>query len=57
MNRFETKLHKARREQGELSAELINQFWLEENNWMFGDSVEMTEEYGAWWSYARPPWH
>lgn len=52
MNRFETKLHKARREQGELPAELINQFWVEENNWMFGDSVEITEEYGTWWSYV-----
>ncbi len=52
MNRFETKLHKARREQGELPVELINQFWTEENSWMFGDSVEMTEEYGTWWSYV-----
>ena len=52
MNRFETKLHRARREQGELSAETINRFWLEENRWMFGDSVEMTEEYGTWWSYV-----
>ena len=52
MNRFETKLHKARREQGELPAELINQFWLEENKWMCGDAIEMTEEYGSWWSYV-----
>ncbi|MBA3045511.1 MAG: M3 family oligoendopeptidase [Candidatus Thermoplasmatota archaeon] len=52
MNRFETKLHAARRGQGELKSEEIHQMWLDENRWMFGDSVEMTEEYGSWWSYV-----
>jgi len=52
MNRFEMKLHTARREKGELSLEEINNMWIEENQWMFGNSVEMTEEYGSWWSYV-----
>lgn len=52
MNRFETRLHAARREKGELTAEQISQIWTEENKWMFGDSVEMTDEYGFWWSYV-----
>ncbi len=52
MNRFETKLHEARKEKGELTAQAINELWIEENQWMFGDSVEMTEEYGSWWSYV-----
>lgn len=52
MNRFETRLHAARREKGELKAEEINKIWLEENRWMFGKSVEMTEEYGIWWCYV-----
>ena len=52
MNRFETKLHAARREQGELKPEEIHKMWLDENRWMFGNSVEMTDEYGLWWSYV-----
>ncbi len=52
MNRFETKLHAARRGKGELKPEEIHKMWLEENRWMFGDSVELTDEYGLWWSYV-----
>jgi oligoendopeptidase F len=52
MNRFETRLHTARREKGELTAEQINEIWLDENRWMFGKSVDMTDEYGSWWSYV-----
>ena len=52
MNRFETRLHETRRSQGELSADDFHKIWLEENQWMFGDSVEMTEEYSTWWSYV-----
>jgi oligoendopeptidase F len=52
MNRFETRLHKARRETGELPPEEIHRIWKEENVWMFGDSVEMTDEYSKWWMYV-----
>ncbi|MCY3797188.1 MAG: M3 family oligoendopeptidase [Chloroflexi bacterium] len=52
MNRFEDKMHKARREEGELTAERFNELWLETQREMFGDSVTITEEYGCWWSYV-----
>ncbi len=52
MNRFEDKMHNARREEGELTAERFNELWLETQRAMFGDSVVITEEYGSWWSYV-----
>ena len=52
MNRFEDKMHKARRGEGELTAERLNELWLETQRDMFGDSVVITEEYGSWWSYV-----
>ena len=52
MNRFEDKMHTARREEGELTAQRFNEMWLETQRDMFGDSVAITEEYGSWWSYV-----
>ncbi len=52
MNRFEDKMHNARREEGELTAERFNELWLDTQRAMFGDSVVITEEYGSWWSYV-----
>ncbi len=52
MTRFEQKLHEAHREGGELKSEDINQLWIEANREEFGDSVELREEYGWWWSYV-----
>ena len=52
MNRFEDKMHNARRQEGELTAERFNELWLETQRDMFGDSVAITEEYGCWWSYV-----
>ncbi len=52
MNRFEDKMHRARRAEGELTAERLNALWLETQRAMFGDSVTITEEYGRWWSYV-----
>ena len=51
MNRFEDKVHNARREQGELKTEEITDFWLSTQRQMFGDSVTLSEDYGIWWSY------
>ena len=51
MTRFEQRLHKARAEEGELPTKRINEFWTEANRKMFGDSVELTADYGLWWSY------
>ena len=52
MNRFEDKMHTARRSEGELTAERFNELWLETQREMFGDSVTITDEYGSWWSYV-----
>lgn len=51
MNRFEHALHTARREEGELSTERINELWMESQHDMFQGSVTMREEYAQWWSY------
>lgn len=52
MNRFEHAMHTARRTEGELSSERLSQFWLETQQAMFGDSVELTDNYAIWWSYV-----
>ena len=52
MTRFEQMIHKARREHGELPVETFNKFWNEANAAMFGDSLELTDGYGWWWSYV-----
>ena len=52
MNRFEDKMHTARRGEGELTTERLSELWLETQRDMFGDSVTITEEYGLWWSYV-----
>lgn len=51
MTRFEQALHAARRREGELPIERVNALWLEANRAMFGDSVELTDDYGVWWLY------
>jgi oligoendopeptidase F len=51
MTRFEQRLHAARREEGELAAPRVNELWLAANRPMFGDAVELTDDYGWWWMY------
>lgn len=51
MNRFEDKIHTARREQGELSKEQFSEYWIETQKDLYGDSVRLTDEYKIWWSY------
>jgi len=51
MNRFEDKVHNARRGKGELAIEEISQSWLDTQQAMFGDSVVLTADYAIWWSY------
>ncbi len=51
MTRFEQSLHEARRNQGELSIERTNEFWMEANRPMFGDSVQLSSDYAWWWLY------
>lgn len=45
---FERKVHA---HEGELSLKDFNEYWLEENKKMFGDSVVLTKDYELWWSY------
>ncbi len=52
MTRFEQKLHRARKEKGELKSEEINRLWIETNQEEFGDAVELRDGYGWWWSYV-----
>ena len=51
MNRFENKVHNARRAQGELKSEEVTDFWMDTQREMFGDAVTLSENYGSWWSY------
>ncbi len=51
MNRFEDAIHGARRSEGELTTERYNELWLETQRAMFMDSVNLTADYGLWWSY------
>jgi oligoendopeptidase F len=51
LTRFEQSLHRARREQGELTTEQVNGLWLEANRPMHGEVVRLTEGYGWWWLY------
>ena len=51
MNRFENAMHTARREEGELAVERLNELWFDSQTAMLGDSVEVTDGYRSWWSY------
>lgn len=51
LTRFEESLHTARRKEGELTTEKINQLWLDANKKMFGNSVRLTKNYSYWWMY------
>ena len=51
MNRFEESVHTARRGEGELSIERFDELWVDSQQAMLGDSVELTEGYRNWWSY------
>lgn len=51
LTRFEESLHKARRERGELRQGDIDKLWIEANKPMFGESVELTDNYSHWWLY------
>ncbi len=51
MSRFEDGYHTARRDEGELSSDRLSEIWLQTQRAMFGDSVTLRDDYGAWWSY------
>ncbi len=51
MNRFEDRIHTARRTLGELPAERFSEFWMETQEHMFQGSVKLGTHYRIWWSY------
>jgi len=50
-NRFEDAAHTRRRKEGELSVDQLGEVWQASLQPMFGDSVTLTEDHKAWWSY------
>ena len=52
MNRFEDRVHHERRETGELSVDDFAAAWTATQADLLGDSVEISEGYGSWWSYV-----
>ena len=51
MNRFEEKIHTARRSEGELPAARFSELWVETQAAMFEGSVTLGDHYRHWWSY------
>ena len=51
MNRFEDRIHTARRTEGELTAGRFAELWLATQDEMFRGSVTLGEHYRHWWSY------
>jgi oligoendopeptidase F len=51
MTNFESLLHAARREEGELPIERVNALWMDANRPMFGDAVHLSDDYAWWWLY------
>ncbi|MFL5870290.1 MAG: M3 family oligoendopeptidase [Solirubrobacterales bacterium] len=52
MNQFEHRAHTRRRDSGELTVDDFASLWLETQTDLLGDSVELADEYGSWWSYV-----
>lgn len=57
MYKFEQDFHRARREKGELSSEEIGELWIGRQKEMFGDSVNLRDDYKIWWSYIGHFFH
>lgn len=51
MNRFEDRIHNARRKEGELSSDRFGEIWIETQSAMFQRSVTLGDHYRIWWSY------
>jgi len=51
MNQFEDAIHTARREEGELTTEEFSTLWRQSQEPLYGDAVELTQNYDIWWSY------
>ena len=45
---FERKVHA---HEGELDIDTFNNYWMQESQKMFGESITLTKDYALWWSY------
>lgn len=52
MYQFESRIHDARRTDGELTPEEFGEVWQEEIQAMFGDSVKLGDQHRCWWMYV-----
>ena len=52
MNGFEELVHTTRRDEGELAVDRFNELWVQSQEQMLGDSVQLTDGYRMWWSYV-----
>ncbi len=50
---FERKTHDFVRQNGEIPAEKLGEFWLLAQKEMFGASVSISENYSDWWAYVN----
>lgn len=48
MTKFERRIHD---KEGELKTEDFDKIWREENQKMFGSSIDLTKKYNRWWCY------
>jgi oligoendopeptidase F len=51
-NQFEDACHVARRTEGELAVDQLNEIYQAKLQPMFGDALVLTDEHKAWWSYV-----
>ncbi len=51
MTRFEQGVHRARRAEGELSSERLDEIWMQVNTALYGDAVTLDADYARWWAY------
>jgi oligoendopeptidase F len=51
LTRFEQQAHANRQSDGELTAERLNEIWMQANRPMHGDAVKLTDGYAWWWLY------
>lgn len=52
LHRFEGHVHTGRRARGELSADQLGELWMSAHSELYGDSLELTEDYRCWWSWS-----
>jgi oligoendopeptidase F len=52
-NQYEEACHSARRTEGELAIDQLNEIYQSKLQPMFGDALVLTDEHKVWWSYVE----